>query len=225
MDIFQVRLLRRLGLIVLSLVGLFVLNQIVLRISRRVHTAPMPPSKARWLDSPMRRRLFGTPEQIMDRAGVTPGMRVLEIGPGAGFFTVPLARCVAAWGMKGSVTCVELQPEMIELLRQRLHAAKVDNVNIIQGDAQHLSLPEKSFDLVFLVTVLGEIVDPSALFSECARVLKPGGVLAVTEQVVDPDFRLPTTALKLATHAGLVESGCVGLPWWSYTARYYKPVG
>jgi ubiquinone/menaquinone biosynthesis C-methylase UbiE len=59
-------------------------------------------------------------------------------------------------------------------------------------------------------------------FRECARVLKPDGTLAVTEQINDPDFCLPSTVRILSTGAGLREEGWEGLPWWTYTARYRK---
>jgi ubiquinone/menaquinone biosynthesis C-methylase UbiE len=70
--------------------------------------------------------------------------------------------------------------------------------------------------------VVGEIPDKSTFFRECARVLKPGGTLAVTEQINDPDFRLPSTVRTLAVGAELREEGRAGLPWWTYTARYRK---
>lgn len=225
MATLQVRLLRSIGLTGLSLISLFVLAQVVQRIIRRVRPQPMPPSLAPLLHSPMRVKLFGTPEQILDRAGVTSGMYVLEVGPGSGFFTVPLAQRVAAWDSEIRLTCLEIQLEMITMLHQQLQSAQVSNVDIVQGNGQQMPFPDQSFDLVFLTTVLGEAADPSALIRECARVLRPGGVLAVTEQISDPDFRLPRTTRTLALHAGLTDGGYVGRSWWTYTARYYKPTG
>ena len=201
---------------------LLVLQQGVLRILRRAAPRPMPSRLAPVLTTPWRSRLFGTPEQVLDRAGVTPGMRVLEIGPGPGVYTVALARRVGSHDGHGGVTCLEIQPEMIAMLRKRLHDAGVQNVEIIQGDGRQIPSPEGSFDLVFLTGVLGETPDLGALFEECARVLEVGGTLAVTEQVSDPDFRLPSTVRALATEAGLGEVGRVGLFWWTYTARYRK---
>jgi len=100
--------------------------------------------------------------------------------------------------------------------------AGVPNVEVVQGDGRQMPLPNDDFDLVFLVDVVGEIPDKPAFFSECARVLKPDGTLAVTEQINDPDFRLPSTVRKLAAEAGLREEGREGLSWWTYTARYRK---
>jgi SAM-dependent methyltransferase len=208
--------------IVVVTVAIFVLIQVVLRILRRAAPGPMPSRLAPLLTTPLRSRLFGTPEWVLDRAGVTPSMHVLEVGPGPGVYTLPLARRVASSGEDGSVTCLEIQPEMIEMLRERLRAAGIGNVEVVQGDGRQMPLPNGSFDLVFLVDVVGEIPDKPAFFGECMRVLKPGGTLAVTEQISDPDFRLPSTIQTLASEAGLREDGRAGLPWWTYTARYRK---
>jgi len=208
--------------IVVGVVVVFLLQQIVLRGVRRVAPRPMPSRLTPVLTSPWRSRLFEAPEQILDRSRVEPGMRVLEIGPGPGVYTVPLARRVGAQGEQGSIVSLEIQPEMITMLREHLQEAGVQNVEVIQGDGRQIPSPENSFDLVFLAGVLGETPDLSALIDECSRVLKPGGILAVTEQAIDPDFRLPSTVRKLAANAGLEEVGQEGFSWWTYTVRYRK---
>ena len=222
MFVSNTRALRWPSRIVLGVVAVFLLVQVILRALRRAAPRPMPSRLAPVLTSPWRSRLFGAPEQTLDRSGVEPGMRVLEIGPGPGVYTVLLARRVAAQGAQGSITCVEIQPEMIAMLREHLQDAGVQNVEVIRGDGRQIPSPENSFDLVFLAGVLGETPDLPALFDECTRVLKPGGTLAVTEQISDPDFRLPSTVGKLAANAGLEEAGQEGLAWWTYTARYRK---
>jgi ubiquinone/menaquinone biosynthesis C-methylase UbiE len=208
--------------IVLGALAVFVLVQLLLRVFRRAAPEPMPWRLAPLLTTRWRSRLFGTPERVLDRAGVVPGMYALEVGPGPGMYTVPLAKRVASSGEDGRVTSLEIQPQMIEMLRERLRAARVRNVEVVQGDGRQMPLPDDSFDLVFLVDVVGEIPDKPAFFGECARVLKPGGILAVTEQISDPDFHLPSTVRTLAAAAGLREERLVGLPWWTYTARYRK---
>ena len=121
------------------------------------------------------------------------------------------------------MTCVEIQPELVGVLREQLRAAETPNVTVVQGDGRHMSLPENTFDLVFLTDVLSETPDMPALFRECARVLKPGGILAVTEDVYSTDFRLSRTVRRWALSADLAPVGQVGRPWWGYTARYRKP--
>jgi SAM-dependent methyltransferase len=223
-SIGPLRWLSRIVLVIMAVfVLLFALQQGVVRILRRAAPRPMPSRLAPVLTTPWRSRLFGTPEQVLDRAGVMPGMRVLEIGPGPGVYTVPLAHRVAAQGERGSITCVEIQPQMIEMLRECLQGAGVHNVEIIQSDGgQQIPSPQSSFDLVFLVDVLGEIPEKSVFLRECARVLKRGGTLAVTEQVTDPGFQLPGRVRSLAADAGLREEGMEGQSWWTYTARYHK---
>jgi SAM-dependent methyltransferase len=224
MHISRNTLLRSIGPSIAGLLGVFMLAQVITRIVAKRNPKPIPVSKSSLLSSPVRSILFGTPERTVERAGVTPGMRVLEIGPGPGNFTIALAQRVAELGQLGSVTCVELQPEMIDLLQSRLREHHIDNVEVVQGDAQALPLPAESFDLVFLATVVGEVPDKQALFRECERVLKPGGVLTVTEQISDPDFCLPGYSRKLADNCGFIDAGYVGRPWWFYTARYLKPI-
>jgi protein-L-isoaspartate O-methyltransferase len=208
--------------IVLGGVAVLVLGQVVLRVLRRAAPGPMPSRLAPMLTMPLRARLFGTPERVLDRAGVTPGMRVLEVGPGPGVYTMSLAKRVASSSEDGSVICLEIQPEMITVLRDRLRAARIQNVDVVQGDGRQMPLSDGDFDLVFLVDVVGEIPDKPAFFRECARVLTSGGTLAVTEQISDPDFRLPSTVRTLATDAGLREDVRMGLSWWTYTARFRK---
>jgi protein-L-isoaspartate O-methyltransferase len=223
MRLMQVSL-RWLGFIITGLLGLYIISQIILRLRSMLRPRPIPVRLAGVLSSSLRRKCFGAPEEIIKRSGVTPGMRVLEIGPGPGYFTPALARCVASQGEQGSVTCVEIQPAMIEMLRQRLHKEQITNVEIVQGDGQKLPLPAESFDLIFLVTVIGEVPDAQALFHQCAQVLKPGGILAVTEQVFDSDFHQPGFVHNLARIAELEDVSYSGSRWWVYTARYRKPV-
>lgn len=220
--ISKIRPLLRPMQIMLGVLAIFVLVQVALRIFRRVAPEPMPWRLAPMLTTRWRSRLFGAPERVLDRSGVAPGMRALEVGPGPGMYTVALAKRVASSGEDGRVTCLEIQPQMIEMLRERLRAAQVRNVEVIQGDGQRIPLTDGAFDLIFLVDVVGEIPDKPTFFAECARVLKPGGILAVTEQISDPDFQLPSTVRTLASAAGLQEDGLAGLPWWTYTARFRK---
>jgi hypothetical protein len=95
-SIGPLRWLSRIVLVIMAVfVLLFALQQGVVRILCRAVPRPMPSRLAPVLTSPWRSRLFGIPEQTLDRSGVMPGIRVLEIGPGPGVYTVPLARRVA----------------------------------------------------------------------------------------------------------------------------------
>jgi ubiquinone/menaquinone biosynthesis C-methylase UbiE len=69
-------------------------------------------------------------------------MRVLKIGPGPGVYTIPLAPRVASPSEDGSVICLEIQPEMITMVRERLSVASIQNVEVVHGDGRQMSLPD-----------------------------------------------------------------------------------
>jgi ubiquinone/menaquinone biosynthesis C-methylase UbiE len=82
------------------------------------------------------------------------GQRILEIGPGPGRLLIPAAERVLP---DGEAVGIDIQPGMIERLKQRAKKAGLTNLTAIVGDATEPHVDEASFDLVFLVTTLGEI--------------------------------------------------------------------
>ncbi|MDH7484970.1 MAG: class I SAM-dependent methyltransferase [Anaerolineae bacterium] len=165
-----------LGLLAI-LLGWFILVQTVGRLVRKLYPFPMPAVAAQWLDFPMRRWITD-PAVVLERAGVRSGMRVLELGPGPGFFTPEAARRV---GPRGRLACVDVAPPLIGKLRAKVRRLGLDNVEAGVGDACALPFDEETFDLIFLNSVLGEIPDRVGALREAYRVLKPGGTLSVTE--------------------------------------------
>src|SRR3954468_16996013 len=143
-----------------------------------------------------------------------PGERVLEVGPGTGYYTVP----VADWlGPDGRLELFDLQQEMLD---HTLRAAGelAGRVGATQGDARDLPYPDASFDAAYLVTVLGEIPDQEAALRELRRVVKPGGRLVVGEIAVDPHWVSPARLRRRAEAAGLTFSRRSGTPL-GYFAR------
>lgn len=160
------------------------------------------------LDNPVRHALW-PPWSLIRRAGIERGHRVLEVGPGIGYYTVPMARAVAP---AGRVVCVDLQPGMVAKLSRRLAAAHAANVDLILGDATRLPFRPAVFDRSVLVTVLGEVPNRRVALEEQARVLRPGALLAVGEQLPDPDYLPPRTVASLGTDAGLWVSSVSSWP-------------
>ena len=139
----------------------------------RNRSLPCPTWLASMLDSRWSDRLLGT-QTTLDRIGLRPGQRVLEIGPGPGRLLIPTAKRVLPGG---EVFGLDIQLGMIEKLKT--HAARVgaSNLTMILGDATQPNVPPESFDVVYLCTVLGEITDREAALRQCYILLKPGGRL------------------------------------------------
>jgi SAM-dependent methyltransferase len=184
------------------------------RASSRRHPAPMPYSlrwvlyAPRWPLSVTRLRRILEPEA---------GEHVLEIGPGVGIYSLPIA---AGLRPAGALDALDVQRDMLAALTRRAGRAGVNNIVPAEGDAQRLPYPGGRFDAAYLIGVLGEIPDPAAALRELRRVLKPGGRLVVGEAlVVDPDgVRLP--ALRAAAErAGFVFERRLG-PRFAYFARF-----
>jgi ubiquinone/menaquinone biosynthesis C-methylase UbiE len=193
---------------------------VVLRLAswlaaRLGYSAPCPASVSWLVDNPVRRRYM---RHVVDRIGVRSGERVLEVGPGPGTFTVE-----AAWRARpqGSVVAVDVQPEMISTLQSKVRKAGLDNVETYVAAAHELPIEDNSIDRAFMVTVLPEIPDKLQALSELHRVLKPNGILSVTEEFLDPDYPLPRTTVRWANKAGfeLVERHG---NWWAYTLNFRR---
>jgi ubiquinone/menaquinone biosynthesis C-methylase UbiE len=111
--------------------------------------------------------------------------RVLELGPGPGYFSPEVARAVP----EGRLVLVDVQQEMLDMARERLEGKGIGNVEYRRADAICLPAESESFDVVFLVAVLGEVPDRGACLREIHRVLRPDGLLSITEfKISDPDF-------------------------------------
>ena len=164
-----------------------------------------PAEQAGWLLNPLRRFIM-PPRRMVQRLQLRPTDNVLEIGPGPGWFSPDLARAIP----QGRLTLFDIQPEMLDLASRRLKEADLANFEPVSGDATRLPFPDAGFDIVFLVTVLGEIPDPSAALREIARVLKPGARASITEQLGDPDHIPRRKLADLTGQAGLAVEAVTG---------------
>lgn len=187
----------------LGLLGLFVAGQAALRLFRRLYPFPVPPDVARVLGSPVR-ELTLPRAGILQHIGLTPGMVALEVGAGAGFLTVDAARLI---GPEGRLSSIDIQPQMIAMVNEKVKAEGVENVEARVASALHLPYASGTFDVAFLVTVLGAISDKGRLMRELRRVIKKDGRLSITEAFADPDYMLMAEVVGLANMAGfeLVE--------------------
>ena len=192
------------------------------RLRGRLEPSPYPFSEASFLDSPTR-SLVASPERVLGAFALAPGERVLEVGPGTGYYSVQAAERLRP---SGHLICLDMQKEMLVETRRRLHAAHQGQTHCVQGDALAIPLRSASVDHVFLTGVLGEIPDRPRALAEFSRVLRPGGRLSVSEQLPDPDFIPRGTLRRELQAAGFVEASTRGHFWYTSTwtrSRHMNP--
>lgn len=149
------------------------------------------------LDLPLR-KLILSPQQVVDQLHLTPQAQVLEIGPGPGYFSGEVARRIPG----GQLTLLDIQVEMLHKTRRKLRQAAITNARWVQASAGTLPFTTGVFDVVFLVTVLGEIPKPRACLQAIQPVLRPGGLLSITEMQGDPDALNQAEVQHLAQQCG-----------------------
>ena len=115
--------------------------------------------------------------RLLRDAGLFTGMKVLDIGSGAGDVAFAAAELV---GSEGEVLGVDMNPEILETARTRAQAAGLTNVQFVAGDAQTLGLPN-DFDALIGRLVLMYLPDPVATLKQLATHLRPGGIVAFQE--------------------------------------------
>lgn len=148
-----------------------------------------------------------------------PGERVLEVGPGTGYYTLDVADWV---GPEGAVDILDLQQEMLDHTMRRAGERGLENVSPTQSDATAMPYDDATFDAAYLTAVLGEIPDQDAAIRELARVLKPGGRLVVGELMGDPHY-VGLKGMRLrAAGAGLTFEERSGSAL-GFFARFRKP--
>jgi ubiquinone/menaquinone biosynthesis C-methylase UbiE len=146
------------------------------------------------------------------------GERILEVGPGTGYYTLDVAEWVKP---DGQVDILDIQQEMLDHTMLRAGGRGLPNINPTRADATAMPCDDGTYDAAFLVTVLGEVPDQDAALRELARVLKPGGRLIVGELLGDPHYvRLAPLRLR-ASGAGFTYERRVGSAL-GYFARFAK---
>lgn len=132
---------------------------------------------ADWLERPERIE-EEEPETALDVLKIQKGDAVADIGAGSGYMTVRLAPRV---GPTGTVYANDLQPQMIEMLKQRVAKAKITNVVAVEGTVDDPKLADSSVDLELLVDVYHEFRQPQAMLRHLRTALKPNGRLVLLE--------------------------------------------
>jgi ubiquinone/menaquinone biosynthesis C-methylase UbiE len=158
-----------------------------------------------FLASPLR-RLYQNPEKIVGPF-LNGGMRILEIGPGMGFFTLPMARMV---GEKGKIYCVDLQQRMLYTLRRRAKKAGLSD-RIEDRLCTDISFGTNdlkgSIDLVVAISVVHEVPNRRILFREMHTCLKENGEMLIAEPQKRVSANEFGATLSIAAEMGLTPAG------------------
>jgi ubiquinone/menaquinone biosynthesis C-methylase UbiE len=119
--------------------------------------------------------LFRNPYKLLESAGLKPNQKVLEVGCGPGFFTIPAAKIV---GNEGIVYAVDVHPLAIKRVKEKIKRETIKNVKPLLVNASETELPDQSIDLAFVFGLRYIAGGLENLISEMHRVIKPKGILS-----------------------------------------------
>ncbi len=172
-----------------------------------------------WLANPLR-RLIHNPDKIL-APFVTDGMTVLDVGPGMGFFSLPMAEMV---GPGGKVVCADVQERMLRSLQKSAEAARLADrivLRVCRPDSLCLDDFEGKIDFALAFAVVHEIGDVPKFFAELFAVLKPGALCLVAEPKGHVYLREFEDSIAIAGQKGLRRIGSIQITW-SHTAILKK---
>jgi ubiquinone/menaquinone biosynthesis C-methylase UbiE len=179
----------------------------------RRHPSACPYNQRVWVQAP---HPLITRARLREALAPTAGERVLEVGPGTGYYALEVAEWI---GPQGRLDVFDLQQQMLDHTLLRGEQRGLANLVAVQGDACALPYADATFDAAYLVTVLGEIPDQEAALRELARVVRPGGRVVVGELLGDPHWVSPGRLQARAERAGLCFEQRLGSPL-GYFARF-----
>jgi ubiquinone/menaquinone biosynthesis C-methylase UbiE len=172
-----------------------------------------------FLDNTLAEIFINTPKTI-DRIGLCSGEHGIDIGCGSGRLTIPAAKKV---GISGRIVAFDIQTEMLKLVQGKANRAGLSNIVIHRGDiTTDNTFSPNSYDRIWLVTVLGEIPEQVAALKNIYLLLKPRGVLSVTEIFGDPHYQTRNTVLNLGQKVGFEPYQNWG-NFLSFTQNFIKP--
>lgn len=199
--------------VVLAALTLFLAHRI-----RRTRDDPsaLPYDQRLWTEFP---RPFVTRTRLREMLKPKANERMLEVGPGTGYYTLR----VAGWlSPGGTLEILDIQQQMLEHTMRRVREIGVENIIPTRGDARDLPYQDNAFDAAYLVATLGEVPDQGCALEELRRVLKPGGRLVVGEGQPDPHMVGFSTLRASAEAAGFAFERRTGGPL-GYFASFRVP--
>ncbi len=146
-------------------------------ITKRKYAPVMGAAGAGWLERGERQE-EENPDKAVQALGLKPGMTAADVGAGTGYFTVRMAKLV---GPEGKVYASDIQQQMLDMLRKRLRAEKIENVELVRGTVKDPMLPREKVDLILMVDVYHEFSEPQSMLRKMKEALAPNGKLVLLE--------------------------------------------
>jgi precorrin-6B methylase 2 len=165
-------------------------------------------TEALWLERPSR-EVSEQPQGVVDALDLKPTDVVADIGAGTGYFSFRLSPQVP----QGKVLAVDIQPEMIDIIKFLKQENNIANVEPILGRVTEPNLPAESVDLALMVDAYHEFENPREVMEGVVRSLKPGGRVVLVEYRRENPL-IPIKALhKMTQNQARKEMKSVGLRW------------
>ena len=167
---------------------------------------------AAWLERDEREREERT-DLLMSALALKPGMVVADIGAGTGYLSRRMAKAVAPGG---KVLAVDVQPEMVAMLKDLARRSGLANIEPLLGTETDVSLPAATVDLAIMVDVYHELSRPYEVLASIVRALKPGGSVVFVEYRAE-DPKVPIKALHKMSEAQVKREALVHALVWERT--------
>lgn len=129
------------------------------------------------------RNIILSPKKLIRRLDLMKDYNVMEVGSGPAYFSAEIASIIP----NGKLILTDIQEEMLKLARKRLSRKGITNIEYHLCNGLDFPFEDNKFDLIYMVTVLGEVENKEQYIREFFRMLRPGGVLSISEQAGDPD--------------------------------------
>jgi ubiquinone/menaquinone biosynthesis C-methylase UbiE len=129
------------------------------------------------------RDFFIPRERVLEEIAIEPGFKILDYGCGPGGYTVPAAEMV---GAEGKIYALDMHPLAAETIRKKAERKGLKNIETITSDCK-TGLEDESIDIVFLFDVFHNLITPQDILNELSRVMKPTGILAVSDHHLSND--------------------------------------
>jgi ubiquinone/menaquinone biosynthesis C-methylase UbiE len=158
---------------------------------------------AKLFDHPSREE-WQKPDEVVALTALSPGMTVVDVGAGTGYF---LSRLSAAVGTDGSVIATDIEPDMVRYMKERAEREELANVQVLVAPADDVGVPAGSADRILFVDVWHHIADRERYAARLARALKPGGSVIVVDFTMEsrrgpPGHKLPPARVVAELGAG-----------------------